>query len=992
MQRNTPRLGIFLVMVLLFLSPSRSGTLVSGTLVSGMHASGSQAAKTSVVEAAAVASVAAVPGGPPPLDPEGVQRLEAGGARVTLASSTGGASFITFSPAQSQALALSAVPGQGISQQAAAFWQNNGSVFGVKDAARELVSGAAVTDRLGGHHLTYNQIYRGLPVFGGQLKLHFDARGQIIAANGLFVPGIKVPAQPAFGVDKAAALAVAAVNQSGTQVRKTTLLIYRSGLAQGIPGIDHLAYAVETRNGGSQRSFVYLDALTGEVLDKVDGVETIQRSVYLNQYNPSLPAQNLTWSDASGFPYTGGDSDVQSLIQYAGETYNLYNNLSGGSYRSFDGQDAQMISVAHAIDYLLCPDNAAWTGYTIEVCNGMAVDDVIAHEWSHAYTEYTQNLVYMYQPGALNEAYSDIFGEIVDRLNGLGTDTPDTARTPGVCALDTTKDMELDITAPAGLAQRVTYVGTGLMGPRALNPVSGSLARAIDGVGVIDDACEPLSGAVLAGKVALVQRSGNCTLATQIINAQHAAATAVVLYNAASYGERVGNFYSSAYEPVTIPSVLIGNQMGAALVNAVNAGSASVTLKMYTGVPDTAQGQDSVRWVLGEDATALGGAIRDMWEPTCFGDPGKVSDPQYACNTDSQDNGGVHTNSGVINHTFALLTDGGLYNGQNVTGIGLTKSAAIYWYAERYLQTPLTDFTAHAGALEAACKALTGQPLYTLSVQDGPPQASNERISDADCAQVHATTLATELTSPPGQCNFQPVLAKNPPVLCGGSGQGSLITLFSDNFEPPSTGWTTGRQPGPHSNAFTTPDWAVTDSLPGGRSGKAYYAVNSTAYGDCSATDASGVRMLYSPVITLPDERSPYLAFEHYVATEAGYDGGNLWIQVNGGAWQPVLPVDITYNRYNASLVSTSAGNDDPLAGQFAYTGMDQGKVTGSWGQTQVMLYRYAKAGDTIRLGFYLGQDGCNGVDGWYVDNVRVYTCSEDYPHPTRTYLPVTLH
>ena len=71
---------------------------------------------------------------------------------------------------------------------------------------------------------------------------------------------------------------------------------------------------------------------------------------------------------------------------------------------------------------------------------------------------------------------------------------------------------------------------------------------------------------------------------------------------------------------------------------------------------------------MGEKSTAFGGAIRDMWTPTCYGDPGKVSDAEYHCATD--DDGGVHSNSGVVNHSYALLVDGGTYNGVSVTGLG----------------------------------------------------------------------------------------------------------------------------------------------------------------------------------------------------------------------------------------------------------------------------------------------------------------------------------
>ncbi len=54
------------------------------------------------------------------------------------------------------------------------------------------------------------------------------------------------------------------------------------------------------------------------------------------------------------------------------------------------------------------------------------------HEWGHAYTEYTDGLIYAWQPGALNEAASDIFGETVDLLNGRGGRIRRTTRAPSI--------------------------------------------------------------------------------------------------------------------------------------------------------------------------------------------------------------------------------------------------------------------------------------------------------------------------------------------------------------------------------------------------------------------------------------------------------------------------------------------------------------------------------------------------------------------------------
>ena len=88
---------------------------------------------------------------------------------------------------------------------------------------------------------------------------------------------------------------------------------------------------------------------------------------------------------------------------------------------------------------------------------------------------------------------------------------------------------------------------------------------------------------------------------------------------------------------------------------------------------------NSTRWLLGEDI-GTGGAIRDMYNPNCYANPGRVTDTAYyVCST--ADQGGVHTNSGVPNHAYALLVDGGTYNGQTISPIGLTKAAHIYFRA-----------------------------------------------------------------------------------------------------------------------------------------------------------------------------------------------------------------------------------------------------------------------------------------------------------------------
>jgi Zn-dependent metalloprotease len=58
-------------------------------------------------------------------------------------------------------------------------------------------------------------------------------------------------------------------------------------------------------------------------------------------------------------------------------------------------------------------------------CDGFPTDDVTGHEITHGVIENTGDMVYQNQPGALNESFADIFGEMIDLLNGAGTDTPE---------------------------------------------------------------------------------------------------------------------------------------------------------------------------------------------------------------------------------------------------------------------------------------------------------------------------------------------------------------------------------------------------------------------------------------------------------------------------------------------------------------------------------------------------------------------------------------
>ncbi|WP_197046857.1 M4 family metallopeptidase [Paucibacter sp. KBW04] len=748
---------------------------------------------------------------------------------VSYSEATGAARFVRLPVGGKLSAARAALQSDAAKQASAVQFLNEyAALFGIKDAGAELASAVISKDPQGGSHLRYQQLYQGVPVFGAELRAHYDAAGNLTVVNGAFVPGINVKATPSRTAEQASKIALAAVNAdlgrsvaSRVTAGTPSLFVYRAGLAKGVEGANHLAWHVEVGNRVDVREFVLVDAHTGKVIEKISGIHDAKNRRAFNGQGVTAPGPNYPnnpfWVEGNAFPT--GTVEADNMIAASSDIHDLFKRAFGRD--SFDGKGATMDSIFNRGDS--CP-NASWNGRFISFCPGTTTDDVTAHEWGHAYTEYTHGLIYQWQPGALNEAYSDIWGETVDRLNTRGTDTPDAPRSNGACTVFT----------------------------------------------------------------------------------------------------KVG------------------------------------------GVPGT---DNSVRWLMGEDAAVFGGAIRDMYNPTCYGNPGKVSDSQYRCST--ADQGGVHSNSGVPNHGYALLVDGGSYNGQTVFGIGLTKAAHIYYRAQSVYQGPTSGFADHADALQQSCADLSGVNLNDLKTG----AASGEIINAQDCAQVAKAALAVELRSSPSQCNFVPLLAKSPPPLCP---SGTPTPLLSDNFDGGKRGgvrWVVshaGNNP-----EFTPRDFGVVSKLPTPRTGYALFAADADI-GTCApGGNQAGLQRIESPEILIPvGAATPRLSFDHWVATEADWDGGNLKISVNGGAWQLLAASDFVYNAYNKTLKTVGAGNDNPLAGQPAFSGTDGGSLSGSWGRSIVNLSRFAKGGDKVKLRFELGNDGCGGNTGWYLDDVTVYRCT----------------
>ncbi len=137
-----------------------------------------------------------------------------------------------------------------------------------------------------------------------------------------------------------------------------------------------------------------------------------RRTIYDAGHKYDLPGK-LVRSEGSR---KSKDSSVNEAYDGSGATYDLYWQIF--KRNSIDGRGGRIDSSVH---YGENYDNAFWDGRQMVYGDGdgeifrpfTKALDVIGHELTHGVTQYTANLNYRGQSGALSESFSDVFGSLV---------------------------------------------------------------------------------------------------------------------------------------------------------------------------------------------------------------------------------------------------------------------------------------------------------------------------------------------------------------------------------------------------------------------------------------------------------------------------------------------------------------------------------------------------------------------------------------------------
>jgi len=366
---------------------------------------------------------------------------------------------------------------RGLTERGRSFLRNNRKLLKIEAPDEELELGKEESDHWGYRHLTYDQKFKGLKVWGEHVKLHFDQNDKLTVVNGNHVPSPAaakaLEARPGISPEQAiqnVADDLQLASLAANAVKSTELLWWPDG------GTLVLAYRLEVLPAFDQHWFYVINALNGQVIDRLTGI--FDQSVQANNVPDlkNVPQQFSVWQSSpnnfylidTSFPAPPVITDpllkTGSYYTYIEDVRNQLANTQTGNLSTFDiisgnaniwdeagvsalvnarivynyykdkhqreSIDDNNMSLRVGIHYGVNIFNAFWNGYGMFYGDGnariqgraislAACLDVSAHEMTHGVIAHTANLRYSNQTGALNESFADVFGSIIEAKNWL---------------------------------------------------------------------------------------------------------------------------------------------------------------------------------------------------------------------------------------------------------------------------------------------------------------------------------------------------------------------------------------------------------------------------------------------------------------------------------------------------------------------------------------------------------------------------------------------
>ncbi|MEN0062830.1 MAG: MopE-related protein [Myxococcota bacterium] len=269
-------------------------------------------------------------------------------------------------------------------------------------------------DRQGTAHIRLDQRHRGIPVLGGQMVVHVPSDGTPVHFTDRLLHGLTLDVQPMLTEDEAIRRAREHAQRGDADVAEVALHVLRQR------GVDHLAWRVGLRDLASADPglpVAFVDAQSGRVVLAYDDLQTARNR---ETYDANSSSSIAKVPDRAELTPPIGDASVDDAHDFVGTAWDYYDSFQQRD--SFDDAGATVISV---VDIGPNFTNAFWDGTILgygDSGNSSLAPfsqslDVVAHEFTHAVTDSTADLVYAEESGGLNEATSDIMAAVIEAWN-----------------------------------------------------------------------------------------------------------------------------------------------------------------------------------------------------------------------------------------------------------------------------------------------------------------------------------------------------------------------------------------------------------------------------------------------------------------------------------------------------------------------------------------------------------------------------------------------
>ena len=201
-----------------------------------------------------------------------------------------------------------------------------------------------------------------------------------------------------------------------------------------------------------------------------------------------------------------------------------------------------------------------------------------------------------------------------------------------------------------------------------------------------------------------------------------------------------------------------------------------------------------------------------------------------------------------------------------------------------------------------------------------------------------------------------------------GAGGLSIYDGFEDSPALPPGGWSTSNQPGQTGWEFG----AVCSNYTGGPSS---FPSASLGFGTnlCGTYDSSSDNSLISPNYYVPLGASARFVWKHWMCAEDGWDGGALYVSVNGGTWnQAYVNYANGSNWYDGTITYTTGFTGmDVWDGRHHVTSSGGFSCTGATIPWVDMAYDVSNlSGNNVSFKFRQISDSAVQEPGWYVDDI----------------------